>query len=67
MKSRDPEDFSPEEIRSTALGSAIVLRDCSLRREISFPTRHACRVLMRAQALKWRGPLPGVDGAAAPR
>jgi hypothetical protein len=55
MRYRDYDDSSPVGVRANALDSAIVLRDCSLRREMSFPTRRACRTLMRAQAIKWRG------------
>ena len=65
MKYRDPDDTSAEALRANALGSAIVLRDCSLRREISFATRRACRTLMRAQAIKWRLPPRGGNGVAA--
>jgi hypothetical protein len=67
MKYCDPDDSSPDEVRANALGSAIVLRDCSLRREMSFPTRRACRTLMRAQAIKWRQLPRGGNGAHALR
>lgn len=67
MKYCDPDDSSPDEVRANALGSAIVLRDCSLRREMSFPTRRACRTLMRAQAIKWRRPSRSGDGGYASR
>lgn len=62
MKYHDPNDCSPDEVRATALGSAIVLRDCSLRREMSFTTRRACRDLMRGQAIKWRETFRGLQG-----
>lgn len=64
MKYRDFDDSSPAAIRANALGSAIVLRDCSLRRELSFPMRRACRDLMRAQAIKWRQPPRGPNGGS---
>lgn len=63
MKYREADDSSPAAIRATALGSAIVLRDCSLRAGMSYPTRRACRTLMRAQAIKWRQLPPGGNGA----
>ena len=67
MKYRDPDECSPDEVRANALGSAIVLRDCSLRREMSYPTRRACRSLMRTQAIKWRQPVAGAAGEPGPR
>lgn len=66
MKCRDPGDSSAEQIRAHALASAISLRDCSLRAEISWATRRACRSLMRAQANAWRRPLGG-NGSPASR
>jgi hypothetical protein len=56
MKYRDLDDCSPAEMRANALGSAIMLRDWSLRTEMSRSTRRACRTLMRGQAIKWRQP-----------
>jgi hypothetical protein len=66
MRYRHPSDFSPDEVRSNALASAIVLRDCSLRVQTSNPTRRACRVLMREQAIKWRLPPASENGATQP-
>jgi hypothetical protein len=51
-----PAGPSSEELRATALQSAILLRDCSFRTQSSEPERRACRTLMRGQALKWRDP-----------
>jgi len=62
MKFPDADDASPVQVRANALGAAIVLRDFSRRREISFPTRRACRTLMRAQAIMWRQQRRGLNG-----
>jgi hypothetical protein len=62
MKYRHPNEASPDYIRASALASAVVLRDCSLRADLSYPTRRACRTLMRAQAGKWRHPPPAGEG-----
>jgi hypothetical protein len=43
-----------EDPRGKALQSAIVLRDCSLLMQTSFPPRRACRTLMREQSIIWR-------------
>jgi DNA-binding ferritin-like protein len=64
MKDRPCSDSSPGDFRGQALASAIVLRDCSLRAEMSHPTRRACRTLMRTQAINWRRPA-GRTGAHA--
>ncbi len=64
MNYRHPSDYSLQENRERALASAIVLRDCSLRAPSSNPTRRACRILMREQAIKWR--LPPSGGADVP-
>jgi hypothetical protein len=45
---------TPAEIRQHAFRSAIVLRDCSLRRQTTPPERKACRLLMRQAAQHWR-------------
>jgi hypothetical protein len=45
-----------------ALGAAIALRDCSLRRESTTAERRACRTLMRGEALRWRNPIRMVFG-----
>ena len=42
------------ERRRSALRSAVVLRDCSLRETITPPERRACRTLMRQAAFHWR-------------
>lgn len=47
---------SPAQQRDKALSSAIVLRDCSLKTPEKNPARHACRTLMREQAILWRDP-----------
>ena len=39
---------------SLSLATAIVLRDCSLRKQSSPGERRACRTLMRQGAMKWR-------------
>jgi hypothetical protein len=44
------------QVRTNALRSAIVLRDCSLRLHSDVAERRACRILMRVQADKWRRP-----------
>lgn len=59
---RQRQNQSFEEPRGKALQSAIVLRDCSLRRDTSAPTRRACRTLMREQAITWRRTPAGPAG-----
>lgn len=51
-----PAGPSSEDLRATALQSAILLRDCSFRSQSSEAERRACRTVMRGQALKWRDP-----------
>jgi hypothetical protein len=49
-------DADARTLRTMALRSAIVLRDCSFRTQSSATERRACRTLMRGQALAWRHP-----------
>ena len=65
MKYQHADDSSPEGVREHALAFAVVLRDCSLRPHMSYPTRRACRTVMRAQAIKWRQPAAGENGGRA--
>jgi hypothetical protein len=58
MKDHDPGRLPSDHGRANVLASAIVLRVCSLRADVSFPVRRACRTQMRAQAIKWRQ-IPG--------
>lgn len=44
----------PASKRDKALGSAITLRELSLRPQTTRATQRACRKVMREQALHWR-------------
>ena len=46
--------LTTDQRRTLALKSAIMLRDCSLRNRFTDIERHACRLLMRKEASKWR-------------
>ena len=56
MKYQYKHDDSPEALRGNVLASAVALRDCSLRSEMSFAMRRSCRAVMRELAIKWRRP-----------
>ena len=44
------------QLRTAALRSAMILRDCSFRERTTALERRACRALMRLQSAQWRQP-----------
>ena len=69
MVARRPIDRSSgitgDQRRNLALKSAIMLRDCSFRERSASDERHACRNLMRREAIKWRRAAVGVASRAS--
>ena len=65
MRFSSENNYGADDLRKKALSSAVVLRDSSLRPQISAATRRACRTLMREQAIKWRHS-PGSGDSPSP-